>query len=213
MNIFIHYFIYVIYFYFKFTLNQSLLKRSNQATIGTQIRELRKARGLTVADLACAIKRSVGYISQAERDKSEVTIATLGLIAKALKVDLSWFFEQQKANDSNESHYIVRATTRRRLNFVGAGMTESLLSPDLSGESLMILNESQPGAVSGDLIKRNVELSGFVLKGKLELIFKEESFKLNQGDSFVLPRNKAHDFRNIGEKPCQVIWYLTPAIY
>ena len=189
------------------------MKHSTETTIGTQIRELRKARGLTVTDLASAIDRSVGYVSQAERDKSEVTIATLGTIADVLKVDLSWFFDQQQANSSAENNYIVRAQARRRLNFVGAGMTESLLCPNLSGESLMILNESQPGAVSGDLIKRDVELSGFVLSGKLELIFEEESYELYQGDSFVLPRNKAHDFKNTGDTPCQVIWYLTPAIY
>ena len=178
-----------------------------------QIRELRKARGLTVTDLANEIKRSVGYVSQAERDKSEVTIATLGLIAQALKVDLSWFFDQKQSKDSFENKYIVRMNARRRLNYVGAGMTESLLSPNLSGESLMILNESMPGAVSGDLIKRDVELSGFVLTGKLKLIFKDETFELNPGDSFVLPRNKPHDFKNIGNTACQVIWFLTPANY
>ena len=184
-----------------------------QTTIGRQIRELRKARGLTLTDLAQDINRSVGYVSQAERDKSEVTIATLGLIAKALKVDLSWFFDQTKSSDNIENKYIVRVNARRRLNYVGAGMTESLLSPNLSGESLMILNESHPGAVSGDLIKRDVELSGYVLTGKLELIFEDESFELYPGDSFVLPRNKPHDFKNIGDKDCQVIWYLTPANY
>ena len=189
------------------------MKPGIESTIGTQIRELRKARGLTVTDLAHAIKRSVGYLSQAERDKSEVTIATLGLIAKALKVDMSWFFDHKQINDNAENNYIVRAHARRRLNYVGAGMTESLLSPNLSGDSLMILNESQPGAVSGGLIKRDVELSGFILTGKLELILEEETFELNQGDSFVLPQNIPHDFKNIGDTPCQVIWYLTPAIY
>lgn len=203
----------MIYFCCLFTIIQPILKPGTQQTIGTQIRELRKARGLTVTDLAHAIKRSVGYLSQAERDKSQVTIATLGLIARALKVDLSWFFDHKQLNDSSENKYIVRAHARRRLNYVGAGMTESLLSPNLSGDSLMILNESQPGAVSGDLIKRDVELSGYILNGKLELIFEEESFALGKGDSFVLPRNKPHDFKNIGETSCQVIWYLTPAIY
>ncbi len=213
MNYIDNFFIYVIYFYRNFNRDPAFLTSSDPDTIGTQIRELRKARGLTVIELARAINRSAGYVSQAERDKSEVTIATLGLIANALKVELSWFFDRQQPGDNTENSHVVRAQTRRRLNFVGAGMTESLLSPNLSGESLMILNESQPGAVSGGLIIRDVELSGFVLAGKLELILEDESFVLNQGDSFVLPRKKAHDFKNIGDSPCQVIWYITPAIY
>ena len=213
MKFIVYFFIFMIYFRRRFTSISSPFMHNARTTIGTQIRELRKARGLTVVDLANAINRSVGYVSQAERDKSEVTIATLGLIAQALKVDLSWFFDQQERSYSAENNYIVRAQARRRLNFVGAGMTESLLSPNLSGESLMILNESLPGAVSGGLIKRDVELSGYVLVGNLKLILSEESFELGEGDSFTLPRNMAHDFKNIGDMPCQVIWYLTPAIY
>lgn len=206
------FFIIMIYSRQIFIHTQSVMDRA-QKTIGCQIRELRKARGLTVTELANAINRSVGYVSQAERDKSEVTIATLGLIAETLRVDLSWFFDQQQQTENAEHSYVVRARARRRLNFIGAGMTESLLSPSLGGESLMILNESQPGAVSGGLIERDVELSGYVLSGKLELILKEESIMLDQGDSFVLPRKMAHDFKNIGNVPCRVIWYLTPAIY
>lgn len=189
------------------------MKPTIPVTIGAQVRELRKARGLTVAGLAKAINRSVGYVSQAERDKSEVTLATLDLISKALNVDLSWFFYPRQSDECKENTYIVRAHARRQLNFFGAGMTESLLSPNLGGDSLMILNVSEPGAVGGGLIKRDVELSGFVLNGTLELIIDERSFKLNAGDSFVLPRNKAHDFKNIGDTACQVIWYLTPAVY
>ena len=183
------------------------------ATVGKQIRDLRKARRMTLSELASKINRSVGYISQAERDKSEVTIACLNKIADALQVDLSWFFDQRNPQPLNENNYIVRAQSRRHLNFVGAGMTEELLSPSLTGDSLMVLNESKPGAHSGGLIKRDVEMSGFILSGKMKLILEEESFELNKGDSFVLPRNKLHDFENIGDENCEVIWYLTPAIY
>ncbi len=211
MKIITIFFILVIYYSFIFMHRR--VKNQSGFSIGKQIRELRKARGMTLADLAKEIDRSVGYISQAERDKSEVTIASLNLIAKALNVDLSWFFNQQQDHQSEESIYIVRADNRRQLNFIGAGMAESLLSPNLNGESLMILNESQPGATSGDLIRRDVEMSGYVLSGTLKLILETNEFVLNQGDSFVLPRNVLHDFENIGEDNCQVIWYLTPAIY
>lgn len=183
------------------------------ATVGKQIRDLRKARGMTLTELATKVNRSVGYISQAERDKSEVTIACLNTIAQALRVDLGWFFEKNSSPDSSESEYIVRAQSRRRLNFVGAGMTEELLSPSISGDSLMILNESSPGAHSGGFIKRGVEMSGYILSGTMKLIFEDENFELTMGDSFVIPPNKPHDFENIGDNNCEVIWYLTPAIY
>ena len=40
-------------------------------TIGADIRALRKARGLTLVGLAGMLSRSVGWLSQVERDKSE----------------------------------------------------------------------------------------------------------------------------------------------
>ena len=189
------------------------MQQLSHSTVGKQIRDLRKARGMTLSALAEKIDRSVGYISQVERDKSQVTIACLNLIADALNVELSWFFENQSQDDKTENSLIVRAQARRKLKFIGAGMTEELLSPTLTGDSLMILNISKPGAHSGGLIQRNIEMSGFVRTGKLKLILENESYKLNEGDSFVLPPKMLHDFENIGDDDCEVIWYLTPAIY
>ena len=37
-------------------------------TLGADIRALRKARGLTLAELAQTLGRSVGWLSQVERD-------------------------------------------------------------------------------------------------------------------------------------------------
>ncbi len=204
---------FILMIYSRKYFIQDIVRTQTTLTIGKQIRELRKARGMTLMDVADKINRSVGYISQVERDKSEVTIASLNQIADALQVDLSFFFDQQQKQHNEESAYIVRSDNRRQLNFIGAGMDESLLSPNLSGESLMILNESQPGSSSGGLIKRDVEMSGYILSGSLKLILEKSNFILNQGDSFVLPRNVLHDFENVGKENCQVIWYLTPAIY
>ncbi|MFB0939400.1 MAG: helix-turn-helix transcriptional regulator, partial [Paracoccaceae bacterium] len=40
-------------------------------TLGADLRALRKARGLTLSDLATALGRSVGWLSQVERDLSQ----------------------------------------------------------------------------------------------------------------------------------------------
>jgi hypothetical protein len=45
--------------------------------VGGQIRDLRKAKGLTIAELAERIDRSVGYVSQIERNLSELSIPDL----------------------------------------------------------------------------------------------------------------------------------------
>ena len=62
--------------------------------LGHQIRDLRRAKGVTIPQLAARIERSVGWLSQIERGLSEVSIAALHQIAQALEVQVSWFFGQ-----------------------------------------------------------------------------------------------------------------------
>ena len=58
------------------------LEEANGVDIGAEIRDLRKARGLTLEDLAGRIGRSVGYVSQVERGISPLTIPNLKAIAE-----------------------------------------------------------------------------------------------------------------------------------
>ena len=62
--------------------------------LGHQVRDLRRAKGVTIPQLAARIDRSVGWLSQIERGLSEVSISALHQIAAALEVQVSWFFGQ-----------------------------------------------------------------------------------------------------------------------
>ncbi|MEJ6709223.1 MAG: helix-turn-helix domain-containing protein [Amylibacter sp.] len=43
------------------------MSRETQPIIGTRMRELREAKGMTLKDLATATDLSIGYLSQLER--------------------------------------------------------------------------------------------------------------------------------------------------
>ena len=58
-------------------------------SVGEQIRDLRKIRTLTLQGLADKISRSVGYVSQIERNISDVSIPVLKEIAEALDVNIN----------------------------------------------------------------------------------------------------------------------------
>ncbi|MEM7239608.1 MAG: helix-turn-helix transcriptional regulator, partial [Pseudomonadota bacterium] len=60
--------------------------------VGADLRALRKARRLTLAELALRVGRSVGWLSQIERELREPTIADLRRLADALDQPLSLFF-------------------------------------------------------------------------------------------------------------------------
>ena len=116
--------------------------------VGAQIRDLRKARGMTIQALADTIGRSVGYVSQIERNISAVSIPVLDEIARALGVGINWFFQNSAETAADEHGIVVRRANRRRLDFANTGMVEELLSPGFSGAFEIIMGGFAPGAES-----------------------------------------------------------------
>lgn len=183
--------------------------------IGRQIRDLRKARGITLQSMADSIGRSVGYVSQVERGVSSLPIPLLQQISSTLGVQITWFFHSELEQPFKELGHVVRGESRRQLEFSGTGIQEELLSPGLSGDLLMLLTTLAPLAKSDEQPrKRRGEEAGFVKSGSLELTISEQTFLLNEGDSFSIGADETHQLRNPSEDQNTVIvWVMTPPIY
>jgi len=182
--------------------------------LGHQIRDLRRAKGVTIPQLAARIDRSVGWLSQIERGLSEVSIAALHQIAAALEVQVSWFFGQGAAPPSDELGMVLRKRNRRMLDFHGSGVHEEIVSPNLSGQLLLVETTFAPGASTGDRDReRRGEESGLVLSGTLELHVDGRTLRLEAGDSFAFTRKGPHRCHNPGREPCVVLWVITPPSY
>ena len=182
--------------------------------LGRQIRDLREARRMTLAELAKAIGKSIGYLSQIERDRSEVSISALKAIADALDVQIGWFFQGYDPRVPDEHGTIVRREHRRRLNFPGTGIEEELLSPSLTGEAELILSTFAPGARSGDeQVSRMAEQSGYVIEGQLDLHVGTRRFSLRAGDSFRIERGEFFSAANPGPDTSVSLWVIAPPRY
>lgn len=181
--------------------------------VGHQVRDLRKAKGLTIPALAKKVGRSTGWLSQIERNLSPVTIPNLKLISEALDVQITWFFQGNAIAPEDERDFIVRKDGRRQLRYTGAGVTEELLSPNLNREIEMVLTTLEPGASSGEPYSRKGEEAGYVLSGVLELTVGVKTQTLNPGDSFAFESAIAHRCHNPGDGPTSVVWVITPPSY
>jgi len=182
--------------------------------LGAQIRDLRKAKRMTLQAMADAIGRSVGYVSQLERDLSRVDIETLHAIADALGVGINWFFAGDTEAPAAERDVIVRKGKRRRLHFTGSGLDEELLSPNLTGPFEMILTTYPPGVATGGApYSRPVDQAGLVLSGVLELELDGKRYDLEAGDSFAFSGREAHLSRNPGTEDAEVLWVISPPTY
>ncbi|MEH6576831.1 MAG: cupin domain-containing protein [Amphritea sp.] len=187
---------------------------SENLRIGRQIRDLRKAKGITLTTMAEKISRSVGYVSQVERGVSSLPIPVLQAICEVLGVNISWFFHADSQAPLEELNYIVRGDNRRSLNFAGTGIREELLSPRLSGQLQMILTTFSPGAGSQESRQRKGEEAGYVQSGSLELGIGDKVFMLQAGDSFSLTGDDPHWARNpSAEEEAVVVWTLAGPNY
>ena len=187
---------------------------SENLRIGKQIRDLRKAKGITLTAMAEKIDRSVGYVSQVERGVSALPIPVLQAISEILDVQISWFFHADREAPVEELDHIVRHHNRRSLNFAGTGMREELLSPTLSGQLQMVLSTLEPGSGRQASRRRKSEEAGFVLSGHLELGIGEKVFHLGTGDSFALTGDEPHWLRNLSdEEDVVIVWTLAGANY
>jgi transcriptional regulator with XRE-family HTH domain len=179
-------------------------------TLGADLRALRRARGLTLAGLAQLLGRSVGWLSQVERDMSVPGVTDLRQIATALDVSVSSLFRAVSA--PGEQGYIVRHSARRPIGSREAGLVEELLSPDLTDAFEMVHSTFEPGAQIAEPVTRPTQEVGYIVSGRLDLWVNGRMFHLGPGDSFRL---RAEPFRwaNPYADPCVAIWVIAPPIY
>jgi transcriptional regulator with XRE-family HTH domain len=181
------------------------------ASIGERIRELRRAKRLTLARIAAETGLSIGHLSQVERGISAPSIRHLQLIASALGVKIGWFFDGPDAAPAAERGVIVRADRRKKLSYSGLGLTDYLLSPNLSGKLELLLCELDPGAESGaDYYAHEGEEAGLIIEGSLELWVGDNQYLLVEGDSFTFASATPHRYRNPGRALTRIVWVVTP---
>lgn len=183
------------------------------SAVGAELRRLRKAQGKTLAELALHTGFSVGFVSQAERGLSPISISALQTLGQALGVPIGWFFGNGNgaAGGEDESDIVVRAGRRKRIDHGELGIVDYLLSPNLKGSLEVLLSEFAPGATSGGTpYTHNGEEAGLVLEGVLDLWVGERHFHLRKGDSFTFRSSIPHRYRNPAKRPARVLWIITP---
>lgn len=183
-----------------------------QSILGSRVKELRKAKKMTLQVLAREAGLSASYLSQLERNEATPSIRALSVIARSLGVGVNWFFPDPNSQSEIEDSIVVRKERRRALRFE-SGIKDELLSPSLSGQLEMVLCTFEPGASSGELYSHDGEQAGYVSEGQLLLRVDEERYLLNTGDSFHFNSKRPHGYHNPSASQTVVVWSITPPHY
>lgn len=180
-------------------------------SLGADLRSLRKLRGMTLEDMAGRLGKSVGWISQVERDISTPRVSDLRDIARIYEVPLSLFFGKA-VGPENEMGRVVRAANRRTVGEQDGGLIEALLSPDLTDSFEVVHSTFQPGSARMERTSRPTQELAFLVSGKLDIWLDDDAFTIRAGDSFRV-RDQSYRWANPYEVPAVAIWVISPPVY
>ncbi|WP_282120304.1 helix-turn-helix domain-containing protein [Ruegeria atlantica] len=183
----------------------------HSATLGADLRALRKARGLTLSEIAVRLGRSVGWLSQVERDMSDPSISDLREIAECLGVPMSMLFGHSSA-PADEQGYVVRAGSRRPMGSGEEGLIEELLSPDLTDDFEMVHSTFKPRSKMQTPANRPTQEVGYMVSGRLDLTIGDRRFLVGPGDSFRI-KHQPYQWSNPYDEPAVAIWVIAPPVY
>ena len=181
------------------------------ATLGADLRALRRTRGLTLQQLADRIGCSVGWLSQVERDLSQPGIEALRGLARALDVPLSMLFGTAPA-PADEVGRIVRKGARRPIGPGAEGLVEELLSPDLTDDFEVVHSTFLPGSALPAPVTRPTQEVGYLIAGRLDLEIGDRTYTLTPGDSFRI-RGEPFRWSNPHPDPAIALWVIAPPVY
>jgi transcriptional regulator with XRE-family HTH domain len=169
--------------------------------VGPRIRAIREQRGLSLRALAERCNLSINAISLIERGENSPTVSSLHMLATALEVKITDFFE-----DSHE-HAVVYVKYDQRLASQGNGMLMESLGIGIRNQQLEpFMVTVDPGVgEDGESIAHPGQEFVYCVEGNVLYQVNEHAYHLEPGDSLLFDATQPHCFRNIGNYPARVL--------
>lgn len=167
--------------------------------LGSNIRTVRKRKGITIASICAATGLSQGFMSQVENNKTSPSISTLEQISKALDVPLAYLLLQ-----TEERMQVTRQSERRQTS--GGTENVSISHIGRTPHLRMTIVELSPGASSGDVPHAHEgEEVHVVVRGTVTAQQGEDLYELGEGDAFSWNASVPHRVWNAGSEPAIVL--------
>lgn len=186
--------------------------------VGSRLREVRLAAGLTQRQLAERAGVTHGMISMVEQNKNSPSVASLRKILGGVPMTMADFFEPDRS-DQDKVFYtpgeLIDLTSRlHKLQETDARSGKVTLRQvgDARLHNLQILHERyEPGGDTGEAMLEHLSHEGgVVISGELELTVGDRVRILKAGDAYLFDSRIPHRFRNVGDRPCEVVSACTP---
>lgn len=182
-----------------------------EQSIAQSARQMRLARGLTLAELAAKVGISRQMLSKIENAQTSSSLATIDALAKGLEVPVTSLF--RAADNETQAVFVKRGqapeTVRRGSNL---GHTYRLLGT-LTGrhntlEPLLVTLTEESQAFP--LFQHTGTEFVYILEGVMEYQHQDRSYRMEAGDSILFDGEGVHGPATLIETPVRFLSIFAP---
>lgn len=173
--------------------------------IGTKVKELRKAAGITQAGLALRLGMTPGAVSQIENDLITPSLNTLVHLAGIFQRPIEYFIGAGLLEDGNRGFSIFRKKDARRFsskNALVTGLSDEK-RPDFAPYHVTLAGRE---SIDGPILMHKGKEFIVVVNGTLSLTIDDEEHLLRKGDSIILERSFIERWTNHGKTDCEFVY-------
>jgi XRE family transcriptional regulator, regulator of sulfur utilization len=191
----------------ELTAHPGTSRESSTGELGTRLRQLRRARGVSLAEVAEGTGISPSFLSMVEKGKSDITISRLMRLVHWFGVSVADLVQEP----SSSPVQIVRADERRSLRLADEKISIQMLTADGRHAMMPVINVYDEGGGMVDPTRHDGEEFVHVLEGRLELtVAGGQPIVLEPGDSAYYRADVPHSFRNAGGGLVRFLGVTTP---
>ena len=184
-----------------------LARDADGSDLGTRLRELRRSRGVSLAEVAEGTGISASFLSTVEKGKSDITVSWLMRLVHWFGVSIADLVQEPNRSPVQ----VVRADERRSVRLADERLSIQMLSADGNHAMMPVINTYDEGGGMADPTTHDGEEFVHVLDGHVELtVGRAEPIVLGPGDSAYYRSDVPHSFRNAGRGMARFLGVTTP---
>ncbi|QBQ99860.1 helix-turn-helix domain-containing protein [Paraburkholderia pallida] len=176
--------------------------------VGGHLRQARKARGLTLAELSERSGIAVSTISKAERGDIALTYDKFAALAHSLELEFDAIFGRRRKSAGGPIKPSFTPAGKQHI-YDTPNYEYGMLANNLIGKRMVPMRARIHARAVSDFpeyIRHSGEEFVFLLSGALELRFEiGKSFKLAPGDSLYFDSSVGHIYLSLSEEDAQVL--------
>lgn len=172
--------------------------------IGAKIKRLGVANNLTLEELANRSELTKGFLSQLERNLTSPSVSTLDDILEALGTNLAEFFNEKEEDQVvfGKNDYFINEQDGYQIAYIVPNAQKNDMEP--------IMVDLEPDSKTYEIPPHEGEEFGFVLAGKVQLVYGKKKYTIQKGETFYIKGNQPHYLVNNYKASAKVIWVSTP---